>query len=300
MGAAKTILDAFYSGKSIETVKAYRNDLQTFSQYLGTSTAESAVDHLLSLPDSQANLTLLHYRTKSLESNRQASTVNRRLSTIRSLVKKAKSLGLVNWSVDIKNEKILPPSEKQIFEKEDIKMLFTACKNQQDARKASRDMAILRLLYDLVLKRSALVQMDFDDLDLKTSTILTTNGSKRKLKRLPAATKNAIEEWIRHRGIEPGPLFVNFDHARKGKRLSSTSIYRIVKEWGHKAGIRITPDQLRQTAITEALGNASKLGIDDKEVLSLTDHKSVTSLKRHKKDRQKVQSMLSTLISDFG
>jgi hypothetical protein len=39
-----------------------------------------------------------------------------------------------------------------------------------------------------------------------------------------------LRAWLEQRGLKPGPLFINFDRAQKGRRLTSTSIYRIVRD----------------------------------------------------------------------
>ena len=54
-------------------------------------------------------------------------------------------------------------------------------------------------------------------------------------------------------GTEAGPLFLNFDRAGKGGRLTGTSLYRIVRELGGDAGIQVRPHGLRHAATTEAL-----------------------------------------------
>ncbi|MBU2511882.1 site-specific integrase [bacterium] len=300
MKTTQEILNEFYSGKSIDTIRAYQKDLESFSQYMGTTSIVDAIDQLLSLPDSQANLTVLYYRTQIQESGLSISSINRRISSLRSLAKKAYKYKAINWLLDLKNIKTPPQSSKREMDAHAVKSLFSSFSGRQNSKKEKRDLAILRLLYDLALKRGSVVQLDMEDLKLRSNMIFVTglNGDQRRAKRLPPVTKKAIQEWITVRGEEPGPLFVNFDHAKKGKRLSSTSVYRIVKEAGKQSGLSITPDELRQAAIKEALKNASRLGIEDKDVLTLTDHKSVTSLKRYLKNREEIQETLSISLSE--
>ena len=58
----------------------------------------------------------------------------------------------------------------------------------------------------------------------------------------------------RSHGIDRGPLFINFDRAGKGNgRLTSTSLYRIVRDLGKKIDLKVRPHGLRHAAITEAL-----------------------------------------------
>ena len=54
---------------------------------------------------------------------------------------------------------------------------------------------------------------------------------------MPAPTKAALEAWIQARGTEEGPLFVNFDRAGKGGRLTGSAVHFIVRGLGTKAAL---------------------------------------------------------------
>ena len=70
---------------------------------------------------------------------------------------------------------------------------------------------------------------------------------------LPQPTKDALEAWLTARGTEAGPLFVNFDRAKKGGRLTGAAVYYIVSKLGLKAGLVVRPQGIRHLAITSAL-----------------------------------------------
>ena len=92
------LLTAFLSGRSPCTLKAYRQDLADFQTFAKTKNIEVAARVLLDQGHGQANLLLLKYRTHLVERGLQSATVNRRLAAVRSLVKLAKTFGLVDWS----------------------------------------------------------------------------------------------------------------------------------------------------------------------------------------------------------
>ena len=61
------------------------------------------------------------------------------------------------------------------------------------------------------------------------------------------ANVKALQDWIKVRGMKPGPLFISFDRAQKGDgRLDGSSLWRVVQKYGlgHTHG-------LRHLAITE-------------------------------------------------
>jgi integrase/recombinase XerC len=74
---------------------------------------------------------------------------------------------------------------------------------------------------------------------------------------------------------DPGPLFLGLDRAHGGHRLSDTSIYRIIRNLGKRAGLRARPHGLRHTAITDAL---DMTGGEVKKVQRFSRHKNLQTL----------------------
>ena len=139
------LLSAFLSGRSPRTLKAYTQDLADFRSFAGARNTEEAARILLSQGHGRANLILLEYRTKLTERGLQSATINRRLAAVRSLVKLAKTLGLVDWSLDIQNVR----SEAYRDTKGPGKSGFRAMLQtlaEKHSPKTIRDTAILRLL----------------------------------------------------------------------------------------------------------------------------------------------------------
>ena len=65
---------------------AYRQDLEAFRQFLRVLTLDAAAQALLTAAPGEAHALALAYQAHLLERGRQATTVNRRLATLRSLV----------------------------------------------------------------------------------------------------------------------------------------------------------------------------------------------------------------------
>ena len=70
---------------------------------------------------------------------------------------------------------------------------------------------------------------------------------------LPTETQAVLRGWLSVRGDTPGPLFLNFDRAKKGRRLTGAGLYALVRKLGRSVGVDVWPHGLRHTAITEAL-----------------------------------------------
>jgi integrase/recombinase XerC len=184
----------------------------------------------------------------------QAATINRRLAAIRSLVKLSRTLGMVPWSLEVENLKVHAYRDTRGPGRQGFRLLIEVTEARTDG-KALRDRAALRLLHDLALRRAEVVAMDLEDVNLEAGTvaILGKGRTQKELLSLPEPTKATLSAWMGARGTKPGPLFVNFDRAGKGERLTGTGLYLVVRNLGKKAGITVRPHGLRHAGITEAL-----------------------------------------------
>jgi integrase/recombinase XerC len=114
---------------------------------------------------------------------------------------------------------------------------------------------LLRLLHGLGLRRSEVVAIDLEDVDLEGGAVWILGKGRTAKERLtlPEPTRAALAAWIKVRGPEPGPLFINFDRRLKGRRLTGDGLYFLVRKLGAQAGFGVRPHGLRHGAITEAL-----------------------------------------------
>src|SRR5207253_9618131 len=97
-----------------------------------------------------------------------------------------------------------------------------AAAGAQPGPKGLRDVALLRLLHDLGLRRSEAVRLDVEDVDLPGNRILILGRGRSQKKEpvtLPEPTRAALAAWLEARGSEPGPLFVNFDRRSEERRV---------------------------------------------------------------------------------
>ncbi len=121
-------------------------------------------------------------------------------------------------------------------------------------KKGIRDEAILKTLYSTGVRVSELIALNVSDIDLNNQTIVVITRKRKDLvkkRQVPYTldTQEAIRFWLNIRKeIAKSPaLFVNF---RGGKRLTTRSIQRIVKDCCKSAGldnIKITPHSFRHS-----------------------------------------------------
>jgi Site-specific recombinase XerD len=300
VAAGPSLVEAFLAGRGPQTLRAYRTDLEQFAAYLGAPTPEAAVARLLSGGPGTANALVLGYRNHLIALGRSAASVNRPLAALRSLVKLARTLGLVTWSLEVPGLRAEPYRDTRGPGADGVRKLLAAAEG--DTRRDRRDRAILRLLYDLGLRRGEVAALDVDDVDLARGTVSVVGKGRtaKTLLTLAAPTRAALAAWLEVRGSAPGPLFVNFDHSGKGasRRLTPNGIYRLVKTRGESAGVKVAPHGLRHTAITEACKAAQAAGIGLEEVLDFSRHRDVKVLMIYRDRERNVQGTLAELVAE--
>ena len=166
----------------------------------------------------------------------------------------------------------------------------------QPGPKGLRDVALLRLLHDLGLRRSEAVRLDVEDVDLPGNRIFIPGRgrSPKEPVSLPEPTRAALAAWLEARGSEPGPLFINFDRAGKGQRLTGAAVYHIVGWLGAKAGLTVRPHGLRHLAITTALERTNG---DVRAVATFSRHKDLRTLSRYRDNRPDLAGKVASLVA---
>jgi len=292
---ARRLLEAFFGGRNRRTLEAYRQDLESFRAFTGAASLDEAAGLLLSRGLGEANGLALAFRTDLVEKGLSPATVNRRLAAVRSLVKLGRTLGLVPWTLEVAGLKSQAYRDTRGPGRGGFRRLLDELVDRTD-RKALRDRAALRLLFDLALRRGEVVSLDVEDLDLEAGTVEVLG--KGRLEKtgltLPEPTKTALRDWLELRGPEPGPLFVNLDRAGKGRRLTGRSLHRIVKALGRQAGLEVRPHGLRHAAITEALDLTRG---DVRKVQRFSRHRDLRTLNLYDDAREDLAGEVARLVA---
>ena len=119
-----------------------------------------------------------------------------------------------------------------------------------DSLRGLRDRALLRVAYDTMCRRSELVRLMVDDVDVQVvdrrnkieSTVIFIEQSKTDQEangrwlRISKETSIALKDWIRHSGIRDGQLFRGVDRGNTiTADLTSGQICKIYKRLARKA-----------------------------------------------------------------
>jgi integrase/recombinase XerC len=162
----------------------------------------------------------------------------------------------VTWSLEIDGVKTKAYRDTAGPGLEGVTAVKRQAAKHRSPAKAARDVAIVRVLFDLALRRGEVAALDLRDLDIRASRlwILGKGRREREAIALPPRTLAALNAWLKHRGREPGPLFINFHHANNGLgRLHANGIYWVVRSLGAQAEVTARPHGFRHSSITTGL-----------------------------------------------
>jgi integrase/recombinase XerC len=292
----RALVAAFLAGRKATTLRTYAQGLADFAGFCGAIDANGAARMLVALSHGEANHLVLNYRADMVARNLSANTINARLAALRSLVKLARTLGLIGWTIDIANVKAKAYRDTTGPGNTGYRMLVAELQ-RSNTPKAIRDLAIVRLLFDRALRRSEVCSLDLEHVDLERSRIavLGKGASEREWLTIAEPTKAALTEWLSLCGDAPGPTFTNLDRAKKGSgRISGEAIRALLAKLGKRTGQTVRPHGLRHAGITRALDVS---GGDVRKVQKFSRHASPTTVLIYDDNRSDVGGELTKLVA---
>jgi integrase/recombinase XerC len=292
----RRLYDDFFAGLKPNTLRTYQQALADFATFVGAADDRQAAAMLLSRGHGEANHLALAYRANLIERELAAATINNRIAALRSLVKLARTLGLVGWAIDVRSVRSKPYRDTTGCGAYSYRRLMSHLDAREDP-KAIRDRALIRLLFELALRRGEAASLDVEHLDLDGGKISVKGkgSTERESLTLPEPTRRALADWMAIRGSAPGPLFTNLDRARKGDgRLTENGIYAIVTALGAAIGMTVRPHGLRHSAITAGL---DATGGDVRAVRKFSRHAKLDTLLVYDDNRRDLAGDVSRLIA---
>lgn len=295
------LLEAFLRRRSEATRRAYATDLRDFSDYLEVRTPAEAVASLIARGPGPANETALNYKAALIDRGLSAGTVNRRLSTLRSVLKMARTIGMATFALEVENEKAENYRDTRGPGLDAIRAMVGKLEARADRgnRQAVRDLAIVRLLFNLGLRRGEVATLDLEHYD-RDGCRLSIKGKCRverewiELDKVPTVT-TALERWIAERGDAPGPMFLQLDRLAKQRqgdgRISTMAIWRMLRRFG------IRPHGLRHSAITTV---AERNGGDVFKTMAFSRHKSADVVTKYVDNLRDDAGEMAGLLEDVA
>ncbi len=286
--------------KSEHTRRAYGRDLADFGKFLKVATPDEAARHLLGLAPGDANGVVIDFCEALRQRGRASATINRKLAAIRSLVSLGRVLGIVTWELEVSAERVQPYRDTKGPGTEGVRALLSAAASTKNPLKRLRDLALLRLLWSLALRRSEVCSLDVEHLDREHGRIFVLRKAKTERIWLsaPTPTMEAVAAYLVARGNpEGGPLFLNVDRTKKGgRRLTPSGLHAIVGRLGERAGLlkKVTPHKIRHASITRALDATAG---DVRKARFFSGHARLETLLIYDDNREDLAGEVASLVS---
>lgn len=232
----------------------------------------------------------------ALSQKLSATTVNKMLVALRRVLQEAYRLDLIDANdyakaADLKSLNVQPQLRGRTLKRSEIKRLIATCLQEQTVI-SLRDAAIICLLRCGGIRRDELVQLELDDLDLKTGAVIIRHGKGNKTRTvyLNNMAVDLVKQWLAVRGDEPGALVCPIN---KGGRItikhfqaSGDAIYKLIKGRAKKAGIaHFSPHDFRRTFCSDLLAE----GEDVFTVQDLAGHASPVTTKKYDRRGENVK-----------
>lgn len=263
---------------SVNTVTAYRDDLESFVTFLCNDYFTLGRDQLdLGRVD---HLAVRSYLAHLARRRLARSSIARHLSALRSFFKYLIREGVVpsNPARSVstpKRERSLPT----VMQPAEVALLL----EQPDATTTlgNRDRAWMELLYASGLRISELVGIDIDDIELRARLVkVHGKGSKERIVPFGSKAEEALRAWLAARGdlvtdADEQAVFVNY----RGERITTRSVRRLFDGYVRDAAIRagVSPHTMRHSFATHLL-NA---GADLRGIQELLGHASLSTTQKY-------------------
>lgn len=271
---------------SKHTITSYETDLNQFFNYIE---AESQITN----PKDVSFKLIRNWISSLLENNLKSTSVNRKISSLKSYYKFLLVSNYVDTNPTLKL--ISPKSSKRLpvfVEKDNMDSLFDK-DFFEDSYEGKRDKLIIELFYFTGMRLSELINIKTSDID-KVNTQIKVIGKRNKERLIPITfnTLKDLNEFINFYEIE-NFLFSEGD----GKKLYSKKVYRIVNKYLAKISSikKKSPHVLRHSFATHMLNNGADinaikeiLGHANLSATQIYTHNSIKKLKNvHKQAHPK-------------
>jgi site-specific recombinase XerD len=163
---------------------------------------------------------------------------------------------------------------------------------------ASRDLALLGVLYSTGLRRAEVVALALEDFDPESGALKVRGGKGRKQRivYISNGARAALDAWLAVRGTKPGALFYR---GRRGDRLipepiTAQAVLDILVRRASQAGVaRCSPHDLRRSFVSGLL----EAGADLSVVSALAGHADLQTTKRYDRRGERAKQAAASMLS---
>jgi integrase/recombinase XerD len=253
-------------GLSVNTIKAYRVDLEQFAQF------QSEED----FSENKITDFIAYLKQQGLES----TTISRKISALRDfskflfLEKRITENPLVFFD-NPKNKQSIP----KFLTRQEIDTIIDASQDSNDITH-QRTAVMLKLMYACGLRVSELVSLPLSCLNINSAHLLVKGkGSKERLVPIADSAMQSVIKWVKQREIMLGRTTSRFlfpSIRSLSGHITREAFYKNIKKLALKAGLspdRVSPHVLRHSFATHLLDK----DVDLRTLQTLLGHEDIST-----------------------
>jgi site-specific recombinase XerD len=232
-------------------------------------------------------IVVVRYRMYLESRGLAANTINQQLAAVRRLAHEAADAGLLSPELAAGISRV--KGVKQLgfragnWLSADQSSAVLSCAFGTSLR-AKRDYAMLAMLFGCGLRRSELVGLDMDEVQMRQGhwavVDLIGKGGHIRTVPIPVWVKAALDQWTVAAGVKRGKIFRAVARTGKvwGSGISQNVVWYVVKTCCEKAGLEhIAPHDLRRTCAKLCHSNGGEI----EQIQFLLGHASVQTTERY-------------------
>ena len=255
---------------SLHTVKAYVKDIEEFDSYNKIHFEQDSIDIV-------GYTQIRSWIVSLVDGNISASSVNRKISSLKSYYKFLLRIKQIEQSPLLKHKALKTPKKIQIpFSEKEVDLVL----NQiiyPDGFEGIRDKLIIDMFYTTGIRRAELINLKLSSIDLNSNTlkVIGKRNKERILPLLPIIISQIKMYIIQRNAIQDIKNTEQLFLTQKGVKLNDSLVYRLINMYFSTISEKVkkSPHILRHTFATHLLNN----GADLNSVKELLGHSSLAS-----------------------